>query len=246
MRRVRPNAPGRRPDARRQRSLPVLRYATGAHVLGMRPAAHRCRNHRCRPGLRLVLPGSAAAMRTLRADPQDRQAGDGIRSRPVLQLLQGRSCGLLGLREFQALPADLLGKPDLPHLPDPPSPAMFPVRTRPPGPGGMARRAGLCRLLRACPPPPRRVRRLPGGAAADRPRRGGKAGLRPVRRSSRGWTTPAGSAAGEGRSTAAGAAPAVYLPNAPGSCSPVPAGKSPSSCIPCSRHSARSRTLPPW
>jgi len=91
-------------------------------------------------GLAARLSGSAAAMRALRADPQDRQAGDGIRSRPVLQLLQGRSCGLLGLREFQAMPADFLGKPDLPHLPGPPSPAVFPVRTRPPGPGGMARR----------------------------------------------------------------------------------------------------------
>jgi len=69
MRRMRPEASGGRPDARRQRSLPVLRYATGAHVGGLRLAAHRCRNHRCRPGLRLVLPGSAAAMRALRADP---------------------------------------------------------------------------------------------------------------------------------------------------------------------------------
>jgi hypothetical protein len=41
-------------------------------VLGLRPAAHRRRDQRCRAGLRLVLPGSAAAMRALRPDPQDR------------------------------------------------------------------------------------------------------------------------------------------------------------------------------
>ena len=41
------------------------------------------------------------------------------------------------------MPADLLGQPDLPQLPGPPSPAVFPVRARPPGPGRVARRAGL-------------------------------------------------------------------------------------------------------
>lgn len=68
---------------------------------------------------------------------------------------KGALLGLLGLRGNQALPADLLGQPDLPHLPGPPAPAVLPVRARPPGPGGVARRAGLRRLLRACPPPPR-------------------------------------------------------------------------------------------
>ena len=52
------------------------------------------------------------------------------------------------------MPADLLGQPDLPHLPGPPYPGVLPVRARPPGPGGMARRAGLRRLPRACPSPP--------------------------------------------------------------------------------------------
>jgi hypothetical protein len=61
-------------------ALPVLRHAPGPHVLGLRSAAHRRRDHRCRAGLRLVLPGSAAVMRALRPDPQDRQAGDGIHS----------------------------------------------------------------------------------------------------------------------------------------------------------------------
>jgi hypothetical protein len=51
-------------------------------------------------------------------------------------------------------------------------------------PGGMARRTGLCRVLRACPPPPWRMRGLRGGAAADRRRRSGKAGLRSLRRNS--------------------------------------------------------------
>jgi hypothetical protein len=41
-------------------------------MLGLRPPAHRRRDHRCRPGLRLVLPGSSAAMRALQQDPQDR------------------------------------------------------------------------------------------------------------------------------------------------------------------------------
>lgn len=45
--------------------------------------------------------------------------------------------------------------------------------------------AGLRRLLRACPPPPRRMRRLRGGPAADRQQRGGKTGLRAVRRGPR-------------------------------------------------------------
>jgi hypothetical protein len=74
---LRPETPGSRPDARWQCSLPVLREAPGAHLLGLRPAAHGCRDYRCRAGLRLVLPGSAAAMRLLRPDPEDRQAGDG-------------------------------------------------------------------------------------------------------------------------------------------------------------------------
>jgi hypothetical protein len=98
------------------------------------------------------------------------QAGNNNRPRLVLQLLQRSAGGLLGLRRNPALPADLLGQPDLPHLPDPPSPAVLPVRARPPGPSRMARRTGLCRLLRACPPPPRPVRGLRGGAAADRHR----------------------------------------------------------------------------
>jgi len=68
------------PDARRQRPLPVLRHAPGPHVRGLRPAAHRRRHQRCRAGLHLVLPGSAAAVRALRPDPQDRQAGDSIHS----------------------------------------------------------------------------------------------------------------------------------------------------------------------
>jgi hypothetical protein len=68
-------------------------------------------------------------------------------TRPVLRLLPGRDCGLLGLRGNQAVPADHLGQPDLPHLPDTPSPAVLLVRARPPGPGGMARRASLRRLL---------------------------------------------------------------------------------------------------
>jgi hypothetical protein len=67
-------------------------------------------------------------MRALRPDPEDRQAGDSNHAGPVLQLLQGRGGGLLGLRGNQALPADLLGQPDLPRLPDPPAPAVFPVR----------------------------------------------------------------------------------------------------------------------
>jgi len=113
---------------------------------------HRCRDDRCRAGVRLVLPGSPAAMR---ADAQDRKAGDSNHSRPVLQLLQRRGSGLLDLRGNQALPADLLGQPDLPRLPGTASPAVLPVRARSPGPGGMARRAGVRRLLRACPPPPR-------------------------------------------------------------------------------------------
>jgi hypothetical protein len=125
MQRLRPETPGSRPDARRQRPLPVLRYPPGARLLGLRPAAYRRRDHRCRAGLRLVLPGSAAAMRALRPDPQDRQAGDSNHSGLVLQLLQGCGGGLLGLRGNQALPADLLGQPDLPHLPGPPSPACF-------------------------------------------------------------------------------------------------------------------------
>jgi len=158
MRRMRPEAPGRRPDARRQRSLSVLRDPPGPHLLGLRLAAHRRRDHRGRPGLRLVLPGSAAAMRALRPEPQDRQAGHGNRSRPVLWLLPGRDGGLLGLRADAALPADLLGQPDLPRLPGPSSPAVLPLRARPAGPGGMACRAGLRRLLRACPPPSRRMR----------------------------------------------------------------------------------------
>jgi len=72
--------PAGRSDARRQRPLPVLRYPPGPHVLGLRPAAHGRRKHRRRPGLRLVLPGSAAPVRGLRADPHDRQAGDSNRS----------------------------------------------------------------------------------------------------------------------------------------------------------------------
>jgi len=147
MQRVRAEAPGSRPDARRHRPLPVLRDPPGPHLLGLRPAAHGCRDHRCRAGLRLVLPGSAAAMRPLRPDPEDRQAGNSNCPGPVLQLLPGRDGGLLGLRGNPALPADLLGQPDLPHLPGPPSPAVFPVPARPAGPGGMARRAGLRRLL---------------------------------------------------------------------------------------------------
>jgi hypothetical protein len=98
-------------------------------------------------GLCFVLSSSAAAMRTLRPDPQDRQAGDGIRSRPVLRLLPGCDGGLLDLRGNQAVPADHLRQPDLPGLPGPSSSAVLPVRTRPPGPGGMARRASLRRLL---------------------------------------------------------------------------------------------------
>jgi hypothetical protein len=133
-----------------------------------RPAAHRRRDHRRRPRLRLVLPGSAAAMRALRADPQDRQAGHTIHPRPVLQLLSRRVLSLLSLRANQALPADPLRQPDPPRLPGPPSPTVLPVRARPPGPGGMARRTSLHRLLRACPPPPSRVRRMRGATAADR------------------------------------------------------------------------------
>jgi hypothetical protein len=78
MQRVRPDTTHRCPDARRQRPLLVLRHPPGPHMLGLRPAAHRRRNHRCRAGLRLVLPGSTAAMRALRQDPQNRQAGDSI------------------------------------------------------------------------------------------------------------------------------------------------------------------------
>jgi hypothetical protein len=168
MQRVRPRAAGGHPDARRQCPLPVLLYAPGSHVLGLRPAAYRRGDHGCRPGLRLVLPGSAAVMRTLRADPQDCQAGDSIHPRPMLRLLPRHVGGLLGLRANQALPADLFRQPDLPGLPGPSSPDLLPVWARSSSPGGMARRTGLHRLLRACPPPPSRVRRMRSGTAAGR------------------------------------------------------------------------------
>jgi len=40
MQRVRLEAAGSHPDARRQRPLPILRHPPGPHVLGLRPAAH--------------------------------------------------------------------------------------------------------------------------------------------------------------------------------------------------------------
>lgn len=79
MQRMRPEASGGHPDARWQCSLPVLRDAPGAH-LGLRPAAHRRRDRRRQAGLRPVLPGSAAAVRALRPDPEDRQAGNSNRA----------------------------------------------------------------------------------------------------------------------------------------------------------------------
>ena len=48
-------------------------------------------------GLAARLSGSAAAMRALRADPQDRQAGDSNHSRSVLRLLPGRGAASLVL-----------------------------------------------------------------------------------------------------------------------------------------------------
>ena len=245
MQRVRPEAPGGYSDARRQRSLPVLRYPPGAHVLGLRPAAHRCRDHRCRPGLRVVLPGSAAAMRALRADPQDRQAGHGVQPDLCYSCYQGASavCSACGeTRPCQRISSG--------------SPICRRCRARPARP---CFRCGRARPVQAewpagpvCVGCYEHVRRHPAECA-------GCGVIRPLIGSDKQGRPLCGPCAGApgldytcrecgrgGEIHSGRAVSAASWANAPGSCSPAPAGTFPPSCIPCSRRSPRSPTRPPW
>jgi hypothetical protein len=74
--------------------------------------------------------------------------------------------------------------PDLPPMPDPATPSVLQVRPEPPCPGGMAHRAGLCRLLRARPSASGPLHPLPHRAAPHRQGREWRADLWPLRRSS--------------------------------------------------------------